>query len=465
MAAAPGDGNKVVPSSSDGAAPTKKKQPRFSSKSVGTAASLSKLLPAGTTLAFQTMAPSFTKGGECSDHDVNFVFTWGLISFLTTLCAALCFTDSVTDKHGHSYYGVATPTGFKLFNHDMRSLELAESRCSLMRKKRMKPLDFLHAVVSAAVFVAIALCDAGVQKCLIPKGSQPWKDFLAHLPLAVGFLASFLLVIFPSERKGIGEDDSFWPGVSDGDDDKSKTKRRLFDKSLGTVATLSRLLPTGTTLAFQTLAPSFANGGRCQRHGVNFYFTWGLIVFLTVLCAALSFTDSVTDEHGHTYYGVAVPNGFRLFDHHHPEESNNTWMQTLNEGKRMKKRDWVHAIVSAAVFVAIAFCDAGVQGCLVPEESKQWRQFLTLLPLGVGLVASFVFVIFPSERKGIGEESGWTADDEHEGSNGGNTAGPPKAPQTNSSSLKVHAMGGGITQVAPSSAAAFDQQLDSDAVV
>jgi hypothetical protein len=64
----------------------------------------------------------------------------------------------------------------------------------------------------------------------------------------------------------------------------------------------------------------------------------------------------------------------------------------------------LHAIVSAAVFVAVAFCDAGVQSCLVPEESTQWREFLGLLSLSVAFLASFLFVVFPSDRKGIGEE-------------------------------------------------------------
>ena len=37
--------------------------------------------------------------------------------------------------------------------------------------------------------------------------------------------------------------------------------KKLFGKSLGTVASLSKLLPTGTTLAFQTMAPAFTKGG------------------------------------------------------------------------------------------------------------------------------------------------------------------------------------------------------------
>ncbi|KAG2555956.1 uncharacterized protein LOC120686860 [Panicum virgatum] len=445
-----GKGNKG--SNPDGGnIPPGEKMKQLFDKSLGTVASLSKLLPTGTTLAFQTMAPAFTKGGECEDHDVNFAFTWGLISFLTVLCAALSFTDSITDKNGVTYYGVATPTGFKLFNRKLRGLELAAGGNNIrqLRRMRMNWMDFLHAGVSAAVFVAIAFCDAGVQRCLVKQGSQAWKDFLNHLPLAVGFLASFVLIIYPSKRKGIGDD-----GVPEADDDTSHQKRWRFDKSMVTVAGLSKLLPAGTTLAFQTMAPSFTRGGECQRHGVNFAFTWGLIVFLTVLCAALSFTDSITDRDGVTYYGIATPLGFRLFDHHPTMEGEDEW-EELKRRRRIKRRDCLHALLSAAVFVAIAFCDAGVQACLIPKESRQWREFLALLPLAVGFVASFVFIVFPSTRKGIGHEGASTPDQIEVKKDEGTTATTTttSTTTTTTTTTKTWKKNSVNTQVAPSSSA------------
>ncbi|RLM58008.1 uncharacterized protein C2845_PM18G01400 [Panicum miliaceum] len=412
-------------------------------KSLGTVASLSKLLPTGTTLAFQTMAPAFTKGGECQDQDVNFAFTWGLISFLTVLCAPLSFTDSVTNKHGVTYYGVATPRGFKLFNQDLRRLKPAggESIGHLRRRMKMNALDFLHAVVSAAVFVALAFCDAGVKRCLVKQESRPWKDFLTHLPL---------------ERKGIGDD-----GIPDPEaHDTSHKTRWRFDKSLVTAAGLSKLLPAGTTLAFQTIAPSFTRGGECKRHGVNFAFTWGLIGFLTVLCAALSFTDSITDKDG-TYYGIATPRGFRLFDHHPTREGEEEW-EELKRRKRIKLRDCWHALLSAAVFVEIAFCDAGVQECLVPKESSQWREFITLLPLAVGFVASFVSIIFPSNRKGIGQEGALTLDQvEAKKDEANNDTAAAAATTTTTTTTKTWKKSSVSTQVAPSSSTARDEQPGS----
>ncbi|WVZ54287.1 hypothetical protein U9M48_005109 [Paspalum notatum var. saurae] len=346
-----------------------KKRPVLFDKSLGTAAGLSKLLPTGTTLAFQTMAPSFTNGGECEDHDVNFAFTWGLVGFLTLLC----FTDSVIDEHGHTYYGVATPWGFKLFNHDLRDPQLLSESRRQAFEKRVK---------------------------------LKWQDFWSPPPAAHQMPVA------------------------------------------AAVANLSKLLPTGTTLAFQTMAPSFTKGGDCSVvHGVNYAFTWGLIVLLTLLCAALCFTDSVTDEAGHTCYGVATVCGFRFFDRRCEQElrlSPPEKLEALKKKRKLRRRDFLHALTSAAVFLAIAFCDAGVQRCLVPSESNQWEQFLAILPLAVSFLASFVFLIYPSDRKGVGEEGGaWVDTVKRLGNKEQNKPPPPP------SSLVVQAAMSS-TRVAPS---------------
>ncbi|KAJ1274473.1 hypothetical protein BS78_05G064200 [Paspalum vaginatum] len=166
------------------------------------------------------------------------------------------------------------------------------------------------------------------------------------------------------------------------------------------------------------MAPSFTKGGKCNGHGVNFAFTWGLVGFLTFLSALISFTDSVTDKHGDTYYGLATCDGFLLFDKDKEQEysspsspddgsdvmSRKIWWEDIKRKKKLRPQDYVNALIRAAVFMALAFCDAGVQDCLVPKESRQWRDFLAILPLAVGFLASFVFIIFPSNRKGIGAE-------------------------------------------------------------
>ncbi|CAL4994914.1 unnamed protein product [Urochloa decumbens] len=392
-----------------------KKKPVFH-KSMGTVAGLRKLLPAGTTLAFETMAPAFTRGGQCNDHDVNFSFTWWLIGFLTLLCMVLSFTDSFTDKDGNTHYGVATCKGFMLFNGDLKDLQL--SGCELKAlKKRMKWnwRDFLHAILSAAVFVALAFCDAGLQ------------------------------------RNGIGGASSDTDGNNHKGPEAETTAKdhRLVDKSMGIAASLSMLLPTSATLAFETLVPSFTNGGACSDHDVNFFFTWGLVVFIAVLCALLRFTDTVADMYGNTYYVLATRNGFKLFSHEPKdlktecyEHENRMLWKDLKRRMKRKPRDFLHAFFSSAVFVALAFCNAEVQACLVPTETWQWKKLLTILPLAVGFLASFVFVIFPSTRKGIGQEDGsWGA------MKRGNMAAAPGGGQQDNR-LDLQAMS--ITRVAPS---------------
>jgi len=197
------------------------------------------------------------------------------------------------------------------------------------------------------------------------------------LPLAVGFFASFVFIIFPSARKGIGE-------VGGGpSSDKS---------SVGIAASLSMLLPSSATLAFETLVPSFTNGGACSDHDVNFVFTWGLIVFLTVLCGLLRFTDRVAEMYGNTYFVLATRNGFKLFSHERKdlrlsedEHENRMKWKDLRRRMKRKPRDFLHAFFSSAVFLVLAFCNAEVQACLVPTETWQWKKFITILPLAVAV--------------------------------------------------------------------------------
>ncbi|CAN6374328.1 unnamed protein product [Urochloa humidicola] len=323
--------------------------------------------------------------------------------------------------------------------------------------------DFLHAILRAAVFVALAFSDAGLQRCLVPRESRLWRDFLNHLPLAVGFLASFVFIIFLSARNGIGE---VGGGGASSDMDGNNHKEpettgkdyRLVDKSMGIAASLSMLLPTSATLAFETLVPSFTNGGACSDHDVNFVFTWGLMIFLTVLCALLRFTDSVADMYGKTYYVFATRNGFKLFSHEPKDlrvsddkQENRMMWKDLKRRMKRKPRDFLHASFSSAVFMALAFCKAKVQACLVPTETWQWKKLLTILPLAVGTWGSSPSSCSsssPPPGKGVGEE-----DDSWGAMKRGNTAAAPGGGQQDNR-LDLQAMS--ITRVAPSTSYQLD---------
>ncbi|GJN10467.1 hypothetical protein PR202_ga28562 [Eleusine coracana subsp. coracana] len=67
----------------------------------------------------------------------------------------------------------------------------------------------------------------------------------------------------------------------------------------------------------------------------------------------------------------------------------------------MKMTDLVRAFFSASVFLAFAIGDLGIQNCFFPQASFDTKQLLKNMPLGVAVLASFVFTVFPTTRKGI----------------------------------------------------------------
>uniref|UniRef100_A0A0E0JIW0 Uncharacterized protein n=1 Tax=Oryza punctata TaxID=4537 RepID=A0A0E0JIW0_ORYPU len=211
------------------------------------------------------------------------------------------------------------------------------------------------------------------------------------------------------------------PAPAGDGDGGGKNSSDYVDKTLSTTANLVKLLPTGTTLAFQALSPSFTNHGRCLA--INRYISGGLIAFCCAICALLSFTDSIIDRKGRPYYGIAVPadedgnGGFIPFNYEKPRRSSSNGDDYDDDSwecyfvdfdpeelfkRRVNLRDFLHATLKVFVFLALAFSDAGIQSCLFPAESATWREALVNMPLGIGFIASFVFMIFPSTRKGIG---------------------------------------------------------------
>ncbi|XP_058216490.1 protein DMP4-like [Rhododendron vialii] len=177
---------------------------------------------------------------------------------------------------------------------------------------------------------------------------------------------------------------------------KRGSNGRLLHKILAATATLANLLPTGTVLAFQALLPSFSNGGDCQI--TNKYLTASLIVFCADLCFLSSFTDSFTDCNGRLYYGIATFKGLYIFNCDGEER----------EGAKDLARykiscvDFVHAFMSLFVFLIFALSDSEVQGCLFPGAGVDENVLVMNLPLGAGVLSSFLFVLFPTTRRGIG---------------------------------------------------------------
>ncbi|CAL5400619.1 unnamed protein product [Camellia sinensis] len=171
-------------------------------------------------------------------------------------------------------------------------------------------------------------------------------------------------------------------------------------KTLATAANLANLLPTGTVLAFQALTPSFSNNGTCQI--ANMCLTTSLVGFCAIICFLSSFTDSFLGSDGKCYYGIATFKGLYVFNYNNHEGEERKSLEYLARFK-INRIDFVHAFVSLFVFLVFAMSDYEVQTCLIPEVGANENALIMNLPLGAGVLSSFLFIIFPTTRRGIGD--------------------------------------------------------------
>jgi FtsH-binding integral membrane protein len=171
------------------------------------------------------------------------------------------------------------------------------------------------------------------------------------------------------------------------------------DKVMSSVANLAQLLPTGTVLAYQALAPSFTNHGKCETS--NQWLTVALVLVLTASCLFFAFTDSVLGRDQKLYYGVATLRGFNVFNFSTDEEKEAFGAEEFTK-LRIRPLDFMHAFFTAVVFLTVAFSDVGLQNCFFPDAGKNTEELLKNLPLGMAFLSSFVFLVFPTKRKGIG---------------------------------------------------------------
>jgi hypothetical protein len=165
-------------------------------------------------------------------------------------------------------------------------------------------------------------------------------------------------------------------------------------KTLASVGNLANLLPTGSVLAFQALTPLFSNNGSCQLS--NKCLTACTIACCAIFCLLSSFTDSFTDKDGKLYYGIATFNGLYIFNYNYGEDIKDV------EKFKLSFVDFVHAFVSPLVFMVFAVSNSNVQSCFFREAGANENALMMNLPLGAGLLSSFLFTLFPTRRRGIG---------------------------------------------------------------
>ncbi|XP_028793051.1 protein DMP6-like [Neltuma alba] len=177
-----------------------------------------------------------------------------------------------------------------------------------------------------------------------------------------------------------------------------EAERNLIQKAMNQTfqssAHLANLLPTGSVLAFQLLSPIFTNLGTCDS--VSRFMTAGLVALCGASCFLLCFTDSFRDNKGNICYGFATFSGLWVID------GFTTLPPELAAKYRLRFIDFMHAVMSVLVFAAIAMFDQNVVNCFFPEPSNQTQEVLTALPVGIGVICSMLFVVFPTKRHGIG---------------------------------------------------------------
>ncbi|KAI3502492.1 hypothetical protein L2E82_42911 [Cichorium intybus] len=165
-------------------------------------------------------------------------------------------------------------------------------------------------------------------------------------------------------------------------------------KTLSKTSMLVNFLPTGTLLTFEMLLPSVYGKGECTT--VTTLMIYVLLGICTFSCFFFHFTDSFRGPDGKMYYGFVSPWGLKVF------KSDIGVEVPKDDRYKLGFTDFVHAMMSSMVFVAIAFSDHRVTNCLFPRHTKEMDEVMQSFPLMVGVVCSGLFLVFPNTRYGIG---------------------------------------------------------------
>ncbi|CAH1420191.1 unnamed protein product [Lactuca virosa] len=176
---------------------------------------------------------------------------------------------------------------------------------------------------------------------------------------------------------------------------KKTVTQKAVRKTFKITAHLANLLPTGTVLTFQILAPVFTHEGKCRTQ-FNQILTLILLFLCGISCFVLRFSDSIRDKNGKVSYGLATLSGLWVIDGlaKIPRENASEY--------KIRFIDVFHGFLSLVVFVAVAGVDKNVVNCFYPKPSEVMEEILSTLPIGVGVVCSLLFAAFPTTRHGIG---------------------------------------------------------------
>ncbi|KAK4571747.1 hypothetical protein RGQ29_030238 [Quercus rubra] len=190
-------------------------------------------------------------------------------------------------------------------------------------------------------------------------------------------------------------DESKHPLLQDKAETEEKTLiQKAISQTFQSTAHLANLLPTGSVLTFQLLSPIFTNQGSCDS--ISKFMTSALVTLCGVSCFLISFTDSFRNKKGDICYGFATINGLWVID------GSATLSPEVAAKYRLRFIDFIHAFMSILVFIAVALFDKNAVSCFFPMPSDEIQEILTRLPVGIGVICSMFFVVFPTKRHGIG---------------------------------------------------------------
>ncbi|KAG5400885.1 hypothetical protein IGI04_015492 [Brassica rapa subsp. trilocularis] len=183
-------------------------------------------------------------------------------------------------------------------------------------------------------------------------------------------------------------------------------KRRMVaqgvQKTVSKTSMLVNFLPTGTLLMFEMVLPSIYRDGDCN--GIKTLMIHLLLLLCAMSCFFFHFTDSFKASDGNIYYGFVTPRGLAVFMKPPPPEFGGgdviaeAEIPVSDDRYKLRVNDFVHAVMSVLVFMAIAFSDRRVTGCLFPGKEKEMDQVMESFPLMVGIVCSALFLVFPTTR-------------------------------------------------------------------
>jgi hypothetical protein len=165
---------------------------------------LSNVLPTGTFLAFQALAPLATNNGDCGVTEK--VLTGISLGVLGALCFISCFTDSYRDANRVLHPGFVTSRG--LWNPTFKDQAFAAAHNdgyypgpNDTNQYRREYWDFVNAGVSVAAFATLTLLTAPVTTCFYPHITG---SVLKTVPLLVTLMISAIYAFETKSRHGFG---------------------------------------------------------------------------------------------------------------------------------------------------------------------------------------------------------------------------------------------------------------------